>query len=329
MRNLSQDRLRGLRLPLAPLAEQQRIADKLDAVVARVDACRDRLARVASLLKRFRQAVLSAATSGRLSADWRDLRSEASATTPARSPLVIYADEQDELPAGWSWRQLVELARLESGHTPRKSVAAYWDGGDVPWISLQDIRAADGRVVTETKFRPTQAGIDNSSARLLPEGTVCFCRDISFGYVTIMGRPMATSQHFANWVCTPQLLPKYLMYAFMAARRFLGMSGQGTTVTTIYMPALKELRLATPTAEEQAEIVRRVGLLFAFADRLEARLAKAQAAADRLTPALLAKAFRGELVPQDPADEPAAELLKRLTADGPAPAAKVRRPRAV
>ncbi len=67
-----------------------------------------------------------------------------------------------------------------------------------------------------------------------------------------------------------------------------------------------------PPADEQAEIVRRVETLFAFADRLEARLAQAQTAVDRLTPSLLAKAFRGELVPQDPADEPAAELLKRL-----------------
>ena len=65
---------------------------------------------------------------------------------------------------------------------------------------------------------------------------------------------------------------------------------------------------------EQTEIVRRVETLFAFADRLEARLKTAQTAADRLTPALLAKAFRGELVPQDPNDEPAAELLKRLAA---------------
>ncbi len=53
-------------MPVAPLAEQQRIADKLDTVLARVDACRDRLARVAPLLKRFRQSVLAAATSGRL-----------------------------------------------------------------------------------------------------------------------------------------------------------------------------------------------------------------------------------------------------------------------
>jgi len=300
----------------------------LDAVVARVDACRGRLARVTPLLKRFRESVLTAATSGHLTADWSDKHRDSNGEVPARSPMVIFADEQDALPAGWSWQQLVDIARLESGHTPRKSVPAYWDGGDVPWISLQDIRAADGLVITDTKFHPTQAGIDNSSARLLPEGTVCFCRDISFGYVTIMGRSMATSQHFANWVCTPQLHPKYLMYAFMAARQFLGMSGQGTTVTTIYMPALKQLRLATPPIDEQAEIVRRVDTLFAFADRLEARLAKAQAAADRLTPALLAKAFRGELVPQDPDDEPAAMLLQRLAASRPAPVAKTRRPRA-
>jgi type I restriction enzyme S subunit len=69
-----------------------------------------------------------------------------------------------------------------------------------------------------------------------------------------------------------------------------------------------------PSIDEQDEIVRRVESLFAFADRLEARLSRARTAAERLTPALLAKAFRGELVPQDPEDEPAAELLKRLAA---------------
>ena len=79
--------------------------------------------------------------------------------------------------------------------------------------------------------------------------------------------------------------------------------------------SMKETPLPLPPVEEQTEIVRRVETLFAFADRLEARLAQAQTAATRLTPALLAKAFRGELVPQDPNDEPAAELLRRLQAE--------------
>ena len=298
--------IRSLEVPLAPVAEQKRIADKLDTVLTRVDAVNTRLARVAPLLKRFRQSVLAAATSGRLT--------NPSENVQKITPIVLRESECKELPKGWAWRQLTSLARLESGHTPRKSVESYWAGGDVPWISLQDIREADGKVIFDTKFHPTNDGIANSSARLLPVGTVCFCRDISFGYVTVMGKEMATSQHFANWVCGSELLPIYLMYAFIAARDSLAMSGQGSTVTTIYMPALKALKIAVPPIHEQTEIVRRVETLFAFADRLEARLAQAQTAATRLTPALLAKAFRGELVPQDPNDEPAAELLRRRQA---------------
>lgn len=83
-----------------------------------------------------------------------------------------------------------------------------------------------------------------------------------------------------------------------------------------------------PPKLEQAEIVHRVATLFAFADRLEARLTHAQTAVDRLTPSLLAKAFRGKLVPQDPADEPAAELLKRLAAQREDTPARPRRQRA-
>jgi type I restriction enzyme S subunit len=80
--------------------------------------------------------------------------------------------------------------------------------------------------------------------------------------------------------------------------------------------------------EEQAEIVRRVESLFAYADRLEARYAAARAQVERLTPALLAKAFRGELVPQDPNDEPASVLLERIRAARAAAPAKPKRGRA-
>ena len=134
---------------------------------------------------------------------------------------------------------------------------------------------------------------------------------------------MATTQHFANWVCRDALLPKYLMFAFMAARNHLLRSGQGSTVKTIYMPALKELRLLLPPIEEQTEIVHRVEQLFGFADQLEAKVASAKTRIDHLTQSILAKAFRGELVPQDPNDEPASVLLERIKAQrAAAPKAK-------
>lgn len=218
---------------------------------------------------------------------------------------------------------MTDLAVLESGHTPRKSVPEYWEGGDVYWISLQDIRAAHGTEIQDTKHKPTMLGIDNSSARLLPAGTVCFSRDISVGFTTIMGHEMSTTQHFANWICGEGLSNKYLMYALMAAKGHLTISGQGTTVKTIYMPALKQFRLLLPPVEEQSEIVRRVEQLFAFADQMEQRVKDAQSRVNLLTQSILAKAFRGELTAewreQNPdliSDENSAEaLLERIKAE--------------
>ncbi|MFM2432516.1 MAG: hypothetical protein RLZZ511_3730, partial [Cyanobacteriota bacterium] len=78
---------------------------------------------------------------------------------------------------------------------------------------------------------------------------------------------------------------------------------------------IRSLGISLPPLEEQHEIVRRVETLFAKADRIEAQYQKARQAVDRLTPALLAKAFRGELVPQDPNDEPASVLLEKIKAE--------------
>ena len=110
---------------------------------------------------------------------------------------------------------------------------------------------------------------------------------------------------------------EYLCFALMYYHVIPWLSGT-TGRAKLTQQALLSLPIGAPPETEQTEIVRRVETLFAFADRLEARLAQAQTAATRLTPALLAKAFRGELVPQDPNDEPAAELLRRLAQVTPA-----------
>jgi len=318
-----------LEIPLAPLDEQRRIVAKLQKLLIQVDACQSRLRKIPLLLKRFRQSVLIAACSGRLTADWRGSKSPLTVLPPVSIGLPEDADCVD----GWGWKMLTSLARLESGHTPRKTVPEYWEGGEVPWICLQDIRAANGKVITDTILNPTMHGIDNSSARMLPAGTVVFSRDISVGYVAIMGREMATSQHFADWICGPELNNRFLMYALMASRDHLVSSGQGSTVGTIYMPALKEFHLLTPPFLEQKEIVRRVEKLFALADRIEARFVEGRKRVDSITQAILAKAFRGELVPTEfelaksegRSFESAEELLERIRQHGD-PREKLQKP---
>ena len=134
-------------------------------------------------------------------------------------------------PKGFRWRLLTDLARLESGHTPSRSKDQYW-AGDIPWIGIRDATGNHGKVIHETIDRVTQEGLDNSSARLLPTGTVCLSRTASVGYVVEMGRPMATSQDFVNWVCGPTVRAEYLLYVFRSMQQeFRGLT-MGSTHQT-------------------------------------------------------------------------------------------------
>lgn len=160
---------------------------------------------------------------------------------------------------------------------------------------------------------------------MLPAGTVCLSRTASVGYVTVMGRSMATSQDFATWSCTDALEPEYLMYALMAEGDDIRKFGMGSTHTTIYFPEIRALHIALPPIEEQREIVRRLKSALARADRIEAEDTRTRALIDRLETAILARAFRGELMPQNPADEPASVLLDGIRAQrAAAPKAKRR-----
>lgn len=318
---------------LAPLPEQKRIAEKLDVLLARVDACRDRLDLIPVILKRFRQSVLAAAYTGQLT---EGFRATASLTPVEESILAVdipprpnrFSSRTDRvidgdyalavgkpdraIPYRWRWTSLVDIARMESGHTPSRAHPEYWNGGDIPWIGIADARDGHGKTIYDTYQHTNSLGLANSAARLIPAGTVCLSRTASVGYVVRMGVDMATSQDFANWTCTEAINPDWLKFLFVAETEAIYRFGKGSTHTTVYYPELMALHVALPCIEEQAEIVRRIEALFGYADRLEARYVAAHSQVERLTPALLTMAFRGELVPQDPKDEPASSLLARI-----------------
>lgn len=179
--------------------------------------------------------------------------------------LAVGASEE-ETPEGWSWRLLSDLARLETGHTPSRRKPEYWNG-DIPWIGIRDATGNHGRTLFDTAQHVTQAGIDNSSARVLPANTVCLSRTASVGYVVVMGRPMATSQDFVNWVCDPEKLDyRYLKYALLAERASYSRFSHGTTHQTIYFPEVKAFHLLAPEADMQSAIA---DVLSALDDKIE------------------------------------------------------------
>lgn len=295
--------IRALAVPLAPKNEQKRIADKLDAVLTRVDAINNRLARVAPILKRFRQSVLAAATSGRLTEDWRN---GAQANWP-----TLRAEQA--------------CAKVQSGGTPK---GGFVEEG-VPFLKVYNI--VDQKVAFDYKPQYVNAQVNATELRksqVQPGDVLMNIVGPPLGKVAIV--PAEHSAWNINQAITlfrpSELVSSQWIYFVLCEgapiREVLNRTKGSVGQVNISLSQCRAFELPVPSADEQTEIVRRVETLFSFADRLEARLQTAKTAAERLNPALLAKAFRGELVPQDPNDEPASELLRRLQQDVPSNNAK-------
>lgn len=193
---------------------------------------------------------------------------------------------------GWRWHRLLTLARLATGHTPSRRCPEYWNG-DIPWLQLPDIRALDGRRALDTLEHTNELGIKNSAAVLLPEGTVCLSRTASVGFVTVMGRPMATSQDFVNWVCGPDLSPEFLKWLFIACRKPIRDLGSGAVHQTIYFPTVEQFAVCIPPLAEQERIAGRLTEQLGAVERARAAAAQRLAAAEALPAALLREVFDG------------------------------------
>lgn len=285
--------IKAMPLPLPPMPEQHRIADKLDTVLARVDAVNARLERVAPLLKRFRQAVLAAATSGRLTEEWRK------GTEPE---WQLLAAEQ-------------ACAKVQSGGTPKSGFSEH----GIPFLKVYNI--VDQKLDFEHRpqfVSPEIHSTELKKSQVLPGDVL----------MNIVGPPLfkvaVVTTDYDQWNINQaitlfrpsKLISSHWLFIVLSEgqqiRDVLKYTKGSVGQINISLSQCRAFQLPVPSVVEQTEIVRRVELLFGYADRLEARLKAAQTAAGRLTPALLAKAFRGELVPQDPNDEPASELLRRL-----------------
>ena len=195
---------------------------------------------------------------------------------------------------GWKWARLADLARLESGHTPSRKHPEYW-GGDVPWIGIKDARGHHGEIIESTLENTNDLGISNSSARILPPDTVCLSRTASVGYVTMMGRAMATSQDFVNWVCGDALLPEFLMFLLLAQGEEFRRFSSGSVHQTIYYPEVKAFNICHPPISVQREICISLKCIAQESTKLvdwfEAKLRDL----DNLRQSLLQRAFAGEL----------------------------------
>lgn len=301
--------LRNAKLPVPPLAEQKRILDPLDTLLGRVDSCRERLDRVPGILTRFRRSVLVAATTGELTRDWRDQRGIEQVRRP-----VAFDDDLVDVPASWDDAPLTEL--LDAARPLCYGVVQPGESlqNGRPLVRVQDLR--DGTVARE-ELRTISNAVDLEYQRSRVHGG-----DVLISVVGTIGRLAIVPDGFegniaraiARLACGPLVLPEWMKYWLEnhVVQWWLLRSSREVARKTLNLSELATTRVAVPPRNEQLEIIRRAGLLLAQAAQLERRVTAARHLLDSTTPSTLAKAFRGELLPQDPADEPAAALLERL-----------------
>lgn len=295
-------------LVLPPAAEQTRIAARLDELLAQVDTLKARIDAIPALLKRFRQSVLATAVSGRLTAGWRT------------------AHGIDEPQASWKTIELAEVSALVTSGS--RGWADYYASNGAIFIRSQDINT-DELDTSDTAFVRLPESSEGKRTRVQPQDILITITGANVGKVARVKQSLPeayVSQHVALVRLQHPELARFVELYLKdvgSGRKKLTELAYGGGKPGLNLSNIRDLVLALPSLAEQTEIVRRVEQLFAFAEQLEAKVATAQARIDRLTQSILAKAFRGELVPQDPNDEPASLLLERIQAQrAAAPKAK-------
>lgn len=298
--NLKPSHFELIEVAIAPRAEQTRIAAKLDELLAQVDTLKARIDGIPALLKRFRQSVLAAAVSGRLTEEWRD----------SGAPISVCA--------------LGDVCEFRNGFAYKSS--DYKEVG-IPLVRISDI---DGKyaspssdVFVDECFYESRFSVSKGDLLIAMSGATTGKVGVYKGDIVAL-----QNQRVGNILVKDdgRIVPAYRNIVVFQMSGGIIKSAYGGAQPNISSKDICSMLINLPGVEEQTEIVRRVEQLFAFADQLETRVKAAQARIDQLTQSILAKAFRGELVPQDPNDEPASALLERIKAQRAA-APKARRGR--
>jgi type I restriction enzyme S subunit len=277
---------------LPPLAEQKRIVAKLDALSARSARARKDLARIDSLVTRYKQAVLSKAFS-EVSSNAISIRELMDfVTSGSRGWAKYYSDEGPLF--------------LRIGNTQRGNIELNLD-------EVQNVSPPEGSEGRRTKVH---AG----------DVLITITADLGRVAVTPDGFPEAyVNQHIALLRLQSPEMARYVAWYMVSpqGQDSLHQNDRGATRAGLGLDDIRDLALPLPSLEVQKETVHRIENAFRKVDKLTAEAKRALELTDKLDEAILAKAFRGELVPQDTNDEPASVLLERIKAErAAAPKAK-------
>lgn len=213
-----------------------------------------------------------------------------------------------ELPKGWVWTTLGEIGNWQSGATPSRLNKEYY-GGNIPWLKTGDLNDS---IITNIPENITQKALDETSVRLNSKGSVLIAMyGATIGKVGILSFPATTNQ--ACCACYDYSINQMYLFYFLLANRdnFIAMGGGGAQ-PNISKEKIVSTNIPLPPLKEQGLIVSEIERWLSFVDVVEKRKSDLQTTISQAKSKILDLAINGKLVPQDPSDEPASELLKRI-----------------
>ena len=320
-RRVPADFLRSTVLPLSPSDEQRRIVAKIDSLSAKSKRARGQLDHIPRLVEKYKQAILAAAFRGNLTHEWRMKRQKSVPLKAFNEPNRQKKPTQHEdfvapyeVPDGWTWLALPQIGDIDRGrsrHRPRNDPSLF--GGPWPFIQTGDVRAANRFL---TSFTETYSEFGLSQSRLWPKGTVCITIAANIAETAILAIDACFPDSVVGFTADiERTTPSYVEFFLRTARDELTAFAPATAQKNINLETLSRIQLPMAPLDEQREIVDRIEKAFSWIDRLATETTNARKLIDHLDQAVMAKAFRGELVPQDPNDEPASVLLERIQAE--------------
>lgn len=297
-----------------PLAEQKEIADKIDTLLAQVETTKAHFERIPEILKTFRQSVLAAAVSGKLTVEWRekfkpemvDIASISEEQFSTGLTMGNFGKKMDKSPdisgdengkfvshiAGWL---PIRIGALCECVVPNRDKPKSFSGG-YHWLLTPNFDEQSIWI----DYKEIESGLSEEEvityrAKIIKPGNVIMTCVGRVGLSAVLEESSVINQQLHAFKVNSHIKAEYLAYCVRANVEYYESKATSTTVKYLNKTACNSLPIPLPTIEEQDEIVRRVEELFAFADSIEQKTNASLERANKLTQSILAKAFRGEL----------------------------------
>lgn len=287
---LTQASMNKIIIPLVPLAEQQRIVEHIESLFAKLDETKETLQNALDGFETRKAAILHKAFTGELTAKWRKQHG-------------VSMDSWEEKKLG----DCGSLQRGRSKHRPRNDSRLF--GEKYPFIQTGDVANAEMYIINYSKML-SDFGLQQS--KLFPKGTLCITIAANIGKVGILTYDCCFPDSVVGFLPNNENICEFIYYKLTTLQKELEELAPATAQKNINLKLLNDLKINMPTRDEQIEIVRIIDYLFAKEQQAKELAENALAKIDLIKKAILARAFRGELGTNNPADEPAVELLKRV-----------------